>query len=257
MQEIKLNHKRLVVFLFILSFPLATISTATACNAQEVSFYVYLEVPEKQVIADEIIYKLECLGLIVNTVYFYDLDEWAYQKAIDNPDVSYGGIWYTFFIDDIFNLAYLLYLQKNFMLAGKYEDKKFDTLVDKFTDMYFIGTDPDFVMTEEFMNEMIKTFQDIEKRLWNHKLILPIVQWVAPMDYGPYQIPVAQHTEAIATNSLPGRVFSNLALRKALCRSIDRNVFIDYYALCIPYLVYPVFHIYQTSPYHDTNLPNN
>ena len=51
-KKIRLKQKTLVVFLFMLSLPLATISSATACNAQEVSFYVYLETPEKQVVAD-------------------------------------------------------------------------------------------------------------------------------------------------------------------------------------------------------------
>ena len=144
--------------------PLTTITSVTACKNKEINFYIWLETPEKQVVVDEIIYKLECLRLTVNTVYFDVLDEWIIAGSTDLPDVTYGGLSYTWFIDDIFNLAYILYLQKNHILVGTYEDKKFD----KLTDMYIEGTDPDFVMTDKFMDEMIDTFQDVEN-VFGHK----------------------------------------------------------------------------------------
>lgn len=234
--------------------PLATITSTTAWDNQEIDFYIFLETPEKQVIVDEIIYKMECLGLIVNAVYFTDVTEWSIAGVTDLPDATYGGLSYTWFIDDIFNLAYILYLQKMHMLAGTFDDKKFNTLVDKLTDMFLEGTAPDFVMTEKFMKNMIETFQDVEKRLWNKKLMLPFVQWEG--FFPPFGMNIL-FTEIIITNSVQGRVFSNLGLRKALHRSIDRSVFLDYHAIYTPYLVYEVSHLYQMSIHHDTNLPNN
>ena len=257
-RKIRLKHKILTVSVLLLCLPLATIISTNSWNVkQEISFYVLLEAPEKQVIVDEIINKLESLGLIVNTVYFTDVNEWSAAQQADWPDVTYGGLSYTFDIDNIFTLAYLLYIQKNFMFAGKFDDKKFSTLVDDLTDMYMEAAAYDFIVPDEFINEMIDIFQKIEKRLWNHLIVLPFVQWVAPFNFPPFSDPAAKTTEIIMTNSVQGRVFSNLGLRRALYRSIDRNVFLDYHALYNPYPVYVVYHLYQMSIYHDTNLPNN
>ena len=136
----------------------------------------------------------------------------------------------------------------------KDEDKKFDTLVDELTDMYIEGTTPGFVMTDDFLEEMIKIFQDVEKRLWNHKIILPFVQWEG--FFPPFGMDIL-FTEVIMLNSVDGRVFSHLGLKKVFYKSIDRNVFLDYHALYTPYAVYQVSHLYQMSIYHDINLPNN
>ena len=139
------------------------------------------------------------------------------------------------------------------MFAGTYEDAKFDALVDKLTEMYIEGTTPGFVMTDEFMAEMIKTFQDVEKRLWNHKIILPFVQWEGY--FPPFGMDIL-FTEVIMLNSVEGRVFSHLGLKKFFYKNIDRNVFLDYHAL-FNQPVYEVHHLYQMSIYHDANLPNN
>jgi hypothetical protein len=245
----------LTVSVLLLCLPLATIVSTNSWNVkEEISFYIYLETPEKQVVVDEIISTMESLGLIVNPTYFYDVNEWSMAGAIDLPDATYGGLSYTWFIDDIFNLAFILYLQKMHMLAGTNDDKKFATLVDELTEMYMAGTSPGFVMTDDFMTEMIETFQDVEKRLWNHKLILPFVQWEG--FFPPFGMNIF-FTEVIITNSVKGRVFSNLGLRKALHRGVDRNVFLDYHALYTPYPVWEVYHLFQMSIHHDTNLPNN
>ena len=125
----------------------------------------------------------------------------------------------------------------------------------RFGKVVFTGFDKfGFVMTDAFMEEMIKTFQQTEKRLWNQKIILPFVQWEG--FFPPFGMDI-KFTEVIMLNSVKGRVFSNLGLKKFFYRSIDRNVFLDYHALYTPYPVYEVHHLYQMSIYHDTNLPNN
>ncbi|NHK31331.1 MAG: hypothetical protein FK730_08270 [Asgard group archaeon] len=253
MSKIRLKQKTITIFLLVLCLPIATITSTMACDEKVIDFYIWVERPEKQVIVDEIIYKLECLGLTVNTVYFDVLDDWIAAGGVDRPDVSYGGLSYTWFIDDIYNLAFILFLQKNHMLAGRIEDKKFDTLVDKLTDMYMEAADNGFIMPDEFVNEMVDIFQKTEKRLWTHKIFLPYVQWEGySPDFG-FDI---LFTEIINLNMIKGHVFSNLGLVKTFYKSIDRNVFLDYHAEYNPNDFYEVYHLYQMSIYHDTNLPN-
>jgi hypothetical protein len=252
---IKLKNKLLPVFIIVLCLPLATIISTNSWNIkEEIDFYVYLETPEKQAIIDEIVHKMECLGLIVNTVIFTDLYEWTIAGSIDMPDATYGGLSYTWFIDDIFTLSMILSLQKAHMFYGTYEDKKFDTLVDELWGMAQDAMVDPGIVTEEYLNTMIEIFQDIEKRLWNKKIILPFVQFI---DFFPPWGMELVFTEVIITNSVKGRVFSNLGLRKALHRSIDRNVFLDYYAEYTPLTVWEVWHLYQMSIHHDANLPLN
>jgi len=223
--------------------PLTTISSATASRKKEVDFYIWLEFPEKQVIVDEIILKLESLGLQVNAVYL-SFDDWFAIGNTDDFDIMYGGLSYTFDIDNIFTIAWLLTMINMHML--RHNDVKLQKLIDKIGSMNDEAMlNPDIV-TEEYLDEMIDTFQDIEKRLWKKKYLLPYVQWFDGIYF----------TEVTNLNCLKGRVFANKHLRKALSSSIDRSVFLDYHATYNLNPTYAVYHLFQMSIYHDTSLPN-
>ncbi|MHA1210972.1 MAG: hypothetical protein ACTSSH_00795 [Candidatus Heimdallarchaeota archaeon] len=202
-----------------------------------------MEFPEKQVIVDEIILKLESIGLTVNAIYL-GWDDWFAVANTDDFDIMYGGLSYTFGIDDIFTLGWLIPLINFHML--RHHDVKFQKLVDKLGSMNDEAMANPDIVTEEYIAEMIDTFQDIEKRLWKKNFVLPYVQWFDGILF----------TEVTNLNCLKGHVFANPHLRTALFRSIDRNVFQDYHAAFNPFYTYPVYHLFQMSIYHDISLPN-
>jgi len=70
--------------------PLATISSAYACRLKEIDFIILVECPEKQVVVDEIILKLESLGLTVNAIYM-NYDDWIANGNTDDYDLRYGA----------------------------------------------------------------------------------------------------------------------------------------------------------------------
>ena len=250
--KIKLRNNVLAVLVLVLCLPMSTILSTQACNPKVIDFCIYLETSEKQVVVDEIIYKLESLGLIVNTYYYYDLNEWT---AVAGPDydITYGGLSYTWMIDDIFNVAYVLYLINNHMLYGRHHDMKLNMLVDKLAEMYTAAMEDPTVITEKFLDKMIDTFQKTEKRLWKKKYIMPFVQWED--FFPPFGMDVF-FTEVFVLTCTNGRVFASQYLRNQLFDSIDRSVFLDYHALYTTCPVYEVYHLFQMSPYHDLSLPN-
>lgn len=214
-----------------------------ACNPKEVDFYIWLEFPEKQVIVDEIISSLESIGLSVNAIYL-GWDDWFAVANTDDFDIMYGGLGYTFGIDDIFTLGWLIPMINMHMF--RHHDAKLQKLIDKLGSMNDEAmVNPDIV-TEEYIEEMIDTFQNIEKRLWKKKYLLPYVQWFDGIYY----------SEVTNLNCLKGRVFANQYLRTALSKNVDRSVFLDYHATYNAFPTYAIYHFFQMSIYHDTSLPN-
>jgi len=66
----------------------------------------------------------------------------------------------------------------------RYTDKKLNAFVDKLVAMSTeAAVNPD-VITEDFIEEMIDTFQKAEKRLWVKKYILPFAQWAGIDPWG-------------------------------------------------------------------------
>jgi len=180
-------------------------------------------------------------------------DDWTANGNTDDYDLRYGPESWTWDIDNIFQLAWLLSRINPHML--RHTDKKLNAFVDKLVAMSAeAAVNPD-VVTEDFIEEMINTFQKAEKRLWVKKYILPFAQWVGidPWGIGLDFI----YTEVLTLNCFEGSVFSNINLRKRLFHRIDRNVFLDYHADYNPYETYAVYHLFQMSIYHDTNLPNH
>jgi len=241
-----------VIFLLVLCLPLTTVFSATAFKPKEIDFIIWLERPEKQVVVDEIILKLESLGITVNAIYM-NYDDWTANGNTDDYDLRYGPESWTWDIDNIFQLAWLLSMINPHML--RHTDKKLNAFVDKLVAMSAEATDNPDVVTEDFIEEMIDTFQKAEKRLWVKKYILPFAQWVGidPWGIGLDFI----YTEVLTLNCFEGNVFSNINLRKRLFHRIDRSVFLDYHATYNPYEYYTVYHLFQMSIYHDTNLPNH
>lgn len=220
-----------------------------ASKSKEIDVYLWVETPEMQVIADEIVFKLESLGLTVNAIY-PTYEDWVAIGNTNEADLMWGGLSWTFDIDNIFGLAFILQLINAHML--RHEDKYLQKLVDKIgTMMDDAGANPDLV-TEAYIEEMIKTFHKIEKRLWKKKYLMPFVQWEG---FHPW-FGTIKFTEVFTVNCFKGRVFHSKHLRTSLFRSIDRSVFLDYYAAYTPFDVYPVYHLFQMSIYHDTSLPN-
>ena len=223
--------------------PLTTISSAYACRTKEVDFYIWLEFPEKQIIVDEIIFKLESLGLRVNAIYL-GWDDWFAVANTNDFDIMYGGLSYTFGIDDIFGLAFLIGLINAHML--RHNDKKLTKLIDNLGAMSDAAAADPTLVTEDYMAKMIDIFNKIEKRLWKKQYLPTYVQWFDGIYY----------TEVTNLNSLKGHVFHNKYLRKAFSQSIDRSVFLDYHAVYNPLETYAVYHLFQMSIFHDTSLPN-
>jgi len=225
-RKIRLKHTKIIVLFLALCLPLTTISSAYACKSKEIDFVIWVERPEKQVVVDEMILKLESLGLTVNAIYM-NYDEWIANGNTDDYDIRYGAESWTWFIDDIFQLAWLMSMVNPHML--RHNDKKLNNLVDE--------------------------LHKIEKRLWVKKYIMPLAQWegIDPWGIG---LPFV-YTEVLTLNCFEGSVFSNMNLRRRLFHRIDRNVFLDYHAVYNPYETYTVYHLFQMSIYHDANLPNH
>lgn len=242
--KMRLKHKTITILILVLCLPVSTVFMANAHVGKEVNFLVWVETPEKQVVVDEIIDTMESLGLIVNTVYMPTLDDWILEETVGIYDLTYGGLSYTFGIDDIFQIAWLLSMINPHML--RHHDIKLNNLIGELTAMLEAAQLDPTVATEEYMAEMIDIFQDVEKRLWKKLYILPFVQWFGGIYF----------TEVLVPNAKLGHVFNSLGLRKALYHGVDRNVFLDYHATYNPFPVYEVYHLFQMSPYHDTSLPN-
>jgi hypothetical protein len=145
-----------------------------AYKSKEIDIYLWVEAPEMQGIADHIIFTLESLGLIVNA-HYPTYEDWLAIGNTDVADLMWGGLGWTFDIDNIFGLAWLLTMINAHML--RHEDKQFQKLVDKIgTMMDDAGANPDLV-TDDYIEEMIKIFHKIEKRLWKKKYLMLFVQW--------------------------------------------------------------------------------
>ncbi|MHA1187193.1 MAG: hypothetical protein ACTSSK_10025, partial [Candidatus Heimdallarchaeota archaeon] len=193
----KVSVAAIIVILCLI--PVATIYSVTACRNKEITCMLLVETPEKQVVVDEIISGLENLGLTINADYFYDYDEWVAhsQTHAAEYDLTYGGYSYTWGIDNIFNLAWLLYMTNDHMLF--HSDKKYDTLVQNIWDMYNDAMITPEIATEEYIEDMVKIFNKIEKRLWVKKYLLPFVQWEG--FFAPFGMDIL-FTEVIVLNAL-------------------------------------------------------
>jgi len=242
-----------VIILMLCLLPITSIYTVSASKNKEITCMLLLERPEKQVVLDEIIDALESLGLTLTIDWFYDYDEWVAHSHVHGAeyDITYGGLMYSWDIDNIFNLAWLLYMYNEHMWLNT--DKKFDTYVQTLWDMFNDAMVTPEIATEEYLEEMTKIFNKIEKRLWVKKYVLPFVQWEG--FFAPFGMDI-KFMEGIGFNTEDGRVFSNIAYRWALQKLIDRDVFMDYHAIYNPYDVYEVYHIFQMSALHDDHIPD-
>ncbi|NHJ31620.1 MAG: hypothetical protein FK732_02040 [Asgard group archaeon] len=212
-----------------------------------VDLIIWLETPEKQVMADEIITKVESLGISVNAIYL-EFDEWRYRATFtDDYDLSFGGILNLPDVDDIFTHAYIFGILNYIVL--RCDDPKLIKQTDKIYGMFWEAMMNPDVVDEDFMNDMIDVFHDIQERLWENQYMFTFVQWIDP-------VAGLRNGESMNVNCLPGRVFEDISLRLELNSIIDRSVFLDYHAAYNPYPTYEFYHFFHWTSYHDTSLPN-
>ena len=251
----KLKRKKITIVILILLLPLATIIATNADEPTEIDMIIWLERPEKQVVVDEIIFKVESLGLSVNPIYL-SFEEWVvYGQGQNNDwDLLYGPPMALPRDAGIFDLAFISVILNYYAL--NHNDAKILNSVDKLWGMFWDAIEYPDVVDEDFINDMVDKFQDIEERLWEKQYFAVFVQYETPFsdEWGP--IPAIK-TDTMTFNCLPGFVFEDTDLRLQLMSNIDLTVFLDYHSTYNPYPVYEVHHLFQWSTFHDTSLPNN
>ncbi len=251
MRKIRFKHLKIIVPILLLCLPLATMFVKTTkSDSDVVTMIIWLETPEKQAIVDEIITSIEDLGLSVNAIYLATLDEWRFYPG--DYDLSYGGIMSLPEEGDIFMFAFVNVLLNYYAL--KHTDTKIFKCVDKLWAMYWEAVENPDIVDEEFLDDMVNTFQDIEERLWEKQYYSVFNQWWEPWTW-EWGVP-SMRTEAIVYNCLPGHIFADKDLRLALNEEIDRDVFLDYHSVYNPYETTLVYHLFQWLPFHDASLPN-
>jgi hypothetical protein len=227
---------------------------AAQTSTTVVDFVYWLMEPERQVLVDEMILKTESLGLVVNAIEVFTLDEWlVYAHGTHDYDLLYGPFMTLPKEMNIVDIAFICYI---LTIAVLHEDKKIFTKTDILVDGWFESMwNPDLLNDEEFVAEMTDAFNVIEKRLWIKQYFSTFVQFETETS-DEWGVP-SMRTDTLNYNCLKGRVFFDTDLRVQLNSIIDRNIFYDYYEQYTDYDYSPAFHLFQFSPYHDAKLTND
>ncbi len=242
--KIRLKHKKITFLIIFLVLPIATIVSVNADDTTEIDFVIYLRAGE-QYLVDAMINSVESFGFSVNAIYC-TFEEWGVITSAGAFDLAYGGISISYNIDDIFNLAYCLAGLD--WLVLKHDDAKLHKFVNQLIFDYYLQAP--YTAPEDMpalIADMIDKFHDVEERLWEKQLIIPLAQ---------YSNPDLVFTPALFLNAMNGKVFADENLRFSLASLIDRSLFVDFFASLVPFLVYETYHMYGWSSYHNFDLPN-
>jgi hypothetical protein len=242
--KIRLKHKKLTYLIIFLVLPITTIVSVTADDSTEIDFIVYLRSEQEQYLVDSLIASAESIGFSVNTIYL-SWDEWVATDSAGAFDISYGGIQIAYNIDSIINLVYCV-IGLEWMVL-KHSDAILSMNINQLLNYYLsLQTTAEEDMLD-LLNDMLDKFHDVEERLWEKQLIIPLAQWLNPM---------MACNPSLFINSQEGKVFADEDLRFSLASAINRSLFVDYWASILPFPVYETYHMYLWSSYHNFDLPN-
>ena len=248
----KMKHKKLLISMILIGIVTCSMLPAVQACTTVVDFVIWLEAPEKQVVVDELILKTESLGLVVNPIYV-TFDEWLFYAHVTHDyDLLYGPYMTIPSDMDIFFVTYITWILSFVIL---HDDKKTYTCTDELVGMYMEAMANPAIVNEEYINEMVKIFNFLEKRYWTKQFFSIFVQFETPTS-DEWGVP-SMRTETLNYNCLQGRTFHDTDLRIELNSIIDRTVFLDYHEIYNPYPVSEVYHFFGFSPYHDAKLPND
>ncbi|NHJ46589.1 MAG: hypothetical protein FK733_02260 [Asgard group archaeon] len=224
--------------------PIATIVSVTSDDTTEIDFIIYLRSEHEQYLVDSLFASAESIGLTVNPMYL-SWDDWLAADDAGAYDISYGGIQIAYNIDTIINLVYCT-IGLEWMVL-KHSDAKLSKFVNQLFNYYIsLQTTADEDLPD-LLADMLNKFNDVEERLWEKQLIIPLAQWLNPY---------LACNSALFINSQEGNVFADEDLRFSLASAIDRSLFVDYWSAILPFPVYEVYHMYLWSSFHNFNLPN-
>jgi hypothetical protein len=244
MEKIKLKHKKITFLIIFLVLPIATMVSVTSDDAMEIDFIIYLRSEYEQYLVDSLIASAESTGFTVNPIYL-SWDDWLAADTAGAFDISYGGIQIAYNIDTIINLLYCT-IGLEWMVL-KHSDAKLSKFVGQLFNYYMsLQTIADEDLPD-LLADMLDKFHDVEERLWEKQLIIPLAQWLNPQ---------FACNSALFINSQEGKVFADEDLRFSLASAIDRSLFVDYWASLLPFPVYEAYHMYLWSSYHNFDLPN-
>ena len=250
--EVKnMNKKLLIGLIFVGLIGLTLIPMqADFQKGEVVDFVVYLETPERQMLADEIIAAAEDCGLVVNAIYV-DFNTWLeYAHGTWDYDLLFGPYMSVPKDMDIFFLTYFNYILYSVI---PHDDKKWTTLLEELIGMYIEAMINPDIVDDEYINTMATILQKIEKRLWAKQFFSVFCHYEVPESFwGP--IPTME-TEALNYNCLKGRVFHDTDLRLALNEAIDKQVFLDYYEAYTSFEVYEIYDIFYNQPFSNPKIP--
>ena len=244
-----MKHKKLTLLVLFLSLPLVSFYSVTADETTTITFLVYSEIPEEQMVIDEIIESAEYVGLTVNTVYINNWNYFLYLIMMTNDwDIYYGGVMNTYAgeNDNIFNCAYGNMGYNYYYL--RHDDVKYNESSWKLWNWHLAAMADPSIIDDSYVDDMYDKFHDCEERLWEKQLILTLAEFTNT--YGLRQ------QKILVPNCLPGYVFNDEDLRLAFSHAIDRTVVVDYLLGFGLSNVEIVYHAFGYSVCHDTTLPN-
>jgi hypothetical protein len=199
-----------------------------------------------QLVADELISKAETLGLSVNAIYL-TAEEWLAAAFAGNYDLGYGGAFLGLNIDNIFNLASQFIWFESYVL--KHSDVKLTNFVIQLVNYYYAAQTTPAEDLPDLIDDMVDKLHDIEERLWEKQLIIPLYQSL-------YYYPGYVATASINFNSQEGRIFADDDLRITYSSIIDRSLILDFWTSYMPIPLYETYHLWGWSSYHNFDLPN-
>ena len=225
-------------------FLLAPLSVS-AKEINEIDFIIYLRNEEIQPFIDELIYKAESLGLIVNPIYM-EWEDWYYATHhTDWWDLSFGGVLLASATDDISTLSFTV-MGLDYVLLRHDDDRLHDLAWDLWNMRMLLESGAD-VDIDDLTEDMIEKFYDAEERLWEKQYMFTFLQYLTGQ---------AVYSEIAIPNCKAGHAFADENLRLTFSTIIDRSILWDYYLNFPTISTYELYHIHQWSSFHNADLPN-